>query len=82
MEHLLSIKEVAPLLGVTPYTVRKWVREGSIPHFRLSSRCIRFKRSDLDVWLSRQHQEIVKEEDISLANVVDIDGRSRYARSS
>jgi excisionase family DNA binding protein len=46
----LSIAEAAPLLGVSPFTVRAWVRERRVPFYRLGRRIV-FSRRELDDFL-------------------------------
>jgi excisionase family DNA binding protein len=55
MEHkeLLTIEEVAELTGFSVGTLYHWVSQGRIPVVRLSARCIRFRRSDIDEWLEQ-----------------------------
>jgi excisionase family DNA binding protein len=46
---LLTLREAAELLGVSPWTVRRWVASGKLPHIRLpGGRLLRFDRADLD----------------------------------
>jgi excisionase family DNA binding protein len=50
---LLSVNEVAGLLGVTRATIyRVRVREGEIPSYRVGER-LRFKPADVDAYLER-----------------------------
>jgi excisionase family DNA binding protein len=42
----------AALLGVSPATVLRWVRIGILPCVRLTDRTMRFRRSDLDAFIS------------------------------
>ncbi len=46
-EHLLTVVEVADLLRVSPSTVRRWVRDGDVPAFRIGGRRVGIRRSDL-----------------------------------
>ena len=41
-EHrkLINVKEAAGLLGVSPFTVRAWLREGRLAHIRLGRRVV------------------------------------------
>lgn len=55
---LLDVKEVAKLTGISIGTLYHWVSEGRIPVVRLSARCIRFRRSDLDVWIAAKLVDI------------------------
>jgi len=52
--RLLTVKEAAAYLNLTPKTVRKYVSEGRIPHIRLSRKIRRFRKSALDKWLKKQ----------------------------
>lgn len=44
---VLDIRATAELVGVSTRTVRKWVRDGRLRPLRLSTRTVRFLRSDL-----------------------------------
>jgi len=50
-EPLLTAREVADWLGLSPETVlRRW-RAGELPGFRLGSNVLRFRKSELEAWL-------------------------------
>jgi len=50
-DRLLSITEVAELLGVSVATVRWWIHDGTAPdHFKVGRR-IKFRLSDVLRWL-------------------------------
>jgi prophage regulatory protein len=52
-DALMTIREAADFLRVSPLTLYHWINEGrGIPVVRLSSRCVRFRRSDLEEWIS------------------------------
>lgn len=46
-EQLMTVAEVAEFLRVAPSTVRRWVRDGAIPAFRIGGRRVGIRRSDL-----------------------------------
>lgn len=48
---LLKVSEVAEELGLAVGTVYHLISQGRIPVTRLSRRCVRVRRSDLDRWL-------------------------------
>ena len=49
--RLLTTREVAELLRVSPETVlRRW-RRGEIPGFRIATNALRFDRNELEAWL-------------------------------
>lgn len=50
---LLDIKAVAALTGFSVGTLYHWVSQRRIPFVRISARCVRFRRSDIDAWLER-----------------------------
>jgi excisionase family DNA binding protein len=45
---ILTPREVAELLGVSPITVRHWANQGWIPALRTAGRHRRFRRADVD----------------------------------
>lgn len=51
-EHLLTAREVAGMLGVSPETVLRWTRAGKLPAIRLPGGAIRYREADLDEWLT------------------------------
>jgi excisionase family DNA binding protein len=46
-----SAAQVAQRLGVTPYTVRKWIREGKLPATKLGYKTVRVSSADLEAFL-------------------------------
>jgi excisionase family DNA binding protein len=52
MEKLLSIQEVSEITGLSVGTLYHWVSQQRIPVVRFSSRCIKFRVSDVEAWLS------------------------------
>jgi excisionase family DNA binding protein len=51
---LLTAAEVATLTGFAEGTIRHFVSQHRIPVVRISARCVRFRRSDIDSWLEQQ----------------------------
>ena len=50
-ERLLTTREVATFLGVSPETVlRRW-RAGELPGYQLASNVLRFRESEIEAWL-------------------------------
>jgi excisionase family DNA binding protein len=49
---LLTVRDVAKLTGFSVGTLYHFVSQRRIPVVRISSRCIRFRRSDLEQWIS------------------------------
>ncbi len=50
---LLTAAEVAKLTGFAEGTIRHFVSQRRIPFVRISARCVRFRRSDIDAWLEQ-----------------------------
>jgi excisionase family DNA binding protein len=54
--RLLTTREVAERLGVSPETVlRRW-RAGELPGFRLGGTVLRFDSDEVDAWLEARHR--------------------------
>ena len=51
MTRLLTAREVAEDLAMSPKTVLAWANAGKLPAFRLPSGALRFREADLEVWL-------------------------------
>jgi excisionase family DNA binding protein len=49
---LLDINEVSELTGFSVGTLYHWVSERRIPFLRVSCRCLRFRRADIESWLA------------------------------
>jgi excisionase family DNA binding protein len=54
-DRLLKAREVAELLGLSPATVLDWFESGRLPGFKLSSRAVRFRESEVLAWLDERH---------------------------
>jgi excisionase family DNA binding protein len=52
--NLLTTRELADYLGLSPATVlRRW-RAGELPGYRLASNVLRFDQADIDEWLAER----------------------------
>jgi excisionase family DNA binding protein len=51
---LLTAREVAHRLGVSPETVLRWTRRGELPAIRLPGGAIRYREHELDGWLEER----------------------------
>jgi excisionase family DNA binding protein len=54
MDIKLSLLEAAPFLGISPHTLRVWVRDRRIAFHRMGRRIV-FDRGDLEQYF-RQHR--------------------------
>jgi excisionase family DNA binding protein len=59
-DRLLTTREVGEMLSLSPATVlRRW-RAGELPGFRLSSKALRFRESELLAWLEERREGPMK----------------------
>jgi len=56
---LMDEAQAAAYLLVTPRTLRLWRQTRGIPHIRITSKVIRYCRTDIDAWLSQRRVAIV-----------------------
>ena len=54
MEKLLSVREVASVLGVSPSWIYSSCSAGKLPHFKIGS-TIRFKGEEINKFLEENH---------------------------
>ena len=54
--EVMTLRECALYLQVSPYTMYKYASDGFIPAFKLGNRW-RFKRSAVDKWIERQSEK-------------------------
>jgi excisionase family DNA binding protein len=58
--EMLSYRDAARMLGVPVSTVYGWAHRRQIPHLRLSSRMVRFRRDELEKWLEARYVPAVE----------------------
>jgi len=51
LPDLLTVREVAQLLRVSPLTIKRWGKRGKLPAIRINSRGDRRYRKDQVLWL-------------------------------
>ena len=56
-ERLLTTREVADFLGLSPETVLRRYRRGELPGYRLASNVLRFRESEIQAWLEGTRPE-------------------------
>jgi excisionase family DNA binding protein len=52
--HLMDIRDVAEWTGLSVGTLYHLISQRRIPVVRISSRCIRFRKSDIEQWLAEK----------------------------
>jgi excisionase family DNA binding protein len=50
---LIDVRELSKLTGLAIGTIYHLISEGRLPVIRLSARCVRFRPSDIDRWISQ-----------------------------
>lgn len=60
-DKLYTADQAAELLGVSPWTIRRWVREGQLRAFRVG-RLVRIAASDMDAMLTTVEPKTVEAE--------------------
>ena len=58
-QSFLNPQEISDLLRVSVQTVRRWIKEGSLPAYKVGPRMWRIRKTDLDEWLDRQRSTAV-----------------------
>ncbi|MEQ8735661.1 MAG: helix-turn-helix domain-containing protein [Rhodospirillaceae bacterium] len=62
-EQLMTQKEAAEFLKVTPRTLEKWRYQGGGPeYYRYSARCVRYAQSDLKRWIDERKRKSTSEQ--------------------
>lgn len=56
--ELLTLREVASMLGLSRHTIRRWAEKRRLPSFKLG-RSVRIRRLDLEGFLAGQRREAV-----------------------
>jgi excisionase family DNA binding protein len=51
-EQYLTVAEAARLLRVAPSTIRRWIREGDLPAYRMGKRRLALRRTDVDTMIA------------------------------
>lgn len=57
IERLYTVKELAPILGVSTHTLYKWIQGGKTPAITRVNGSPRFKASDVNIWLEGQNKQ-------------------------
>ena len=57
MDRLLTVRDLAERLRVTPTCVYRWLAENRLPAVRFSKRCVRFRETDVEMLLEKLRTE-------------------------
>ena len=50
-ERLLKVEDVAQMLNIKPITVYQWYEQGRLKGFKLGSKLVRFRKTEVDSFL-------------------------------
>lgn len=56
-EPLMTTKELAVYLQMDARYIYRLVERKAIPHYRVSARTIRFRKSEIDEWMKKIHPQ-------------------------
>ena len=51
IDNYISIEEAAEYLGVKKSTIRSWIKNKGMPHYRVGGKLLKFKRSEIADWI-------------------------------
>jgi excisionase family DNA binding protein len=57
LEPLLTTRQVCSIFGITPKTVYRWTRNGTLPRVELNSRLWRYRRADVQALIDSNNTE-------------------------
>jgi excisionase family DNA binding protein len=58
LPDLLTVREVAELLRVSPLTIKRWGKRGKLPAIRINSRGDRRYKKEAVLWLLGMQQKV------------------------
>jgi excisionase family DNA binding protein len=53
-DALLTAREVAERLNVSPSTILRWTRAGVLPGFRLPGGALRYRADEIEAWVEER----------------------------
>ena len=53
-QNALSLQQASQYLGVSQAALRAWKRDGRGPAFFRAGKLLRFRKSDLDLWIQQR----------------------------
>lgn len=52
-ENYISIEDASVYLGVKCSTIRSWIKNKGMPHYRVGDKLLKFKKNEIDEWVKR-----------------------------
>ena len=56
-DNYIGIEEAAEYLGVKASTIRNWIKNKNMPHYRLGGKLLKFKKSEIDDWANSEKRK-------------------------
>jgi len=56
--EIFNDEAACAILSVTSRTLRLWRSRNALPHIRITAKSLRYRRKDLEEWLSRRRVQI------------------------
>jgi len=69
LPEYLSLSGLAVYASASKNTLKKWLRDFNMPHYRIG-RCIRVRKSEFDVWVKQFHNGTSNDLDAMLDQVM------------
>lgn len=66
----MSLSQVSKILGVHPSTVRNWSDQGHLPVHRTKGGHRRYRRSEVELWLQSQREDVSSERHVIVQNAL------------
>lgn len=63
LSEMMTIQEIAKVMGASPMTVYRLVHQGVLPAVRISARCLRVRRTVFDEYLAQHEVEATQGEE-------------------
>jgi excisionase family DNA binding protein len=69
-ENYVTVSEAAALLRVAPSTIRRWIRQGELPAYRIGHRRVALRRADLSRLVTPTRPDEARDNDVGDVNEV------------
>ena len=66
----MNLSQVSKILGVHPSTVRNWSDQGHLPVHRTKGGHRRYRRSEVELWLQSQREDVSSERHVIVQNAL------------
>lgn len=71
-EDYVTVDEAATILRVAPSTIRRWIREGDLPAYRVGRRRVALRRADLSTLITPAGSGAIRVEKLGGDEIITI----------